>query len=118
MIVIESPPWGYTRYRGLERRSLPQSTGWAQFTRRREVVCGVNRVRRADTVQIFSAFGIKMVELPLAALALARIEEARKKAARKAYAKRNARREAVRGVEHDTFFVAIQQIFFWIYMKL
>ena len=51
-----------------------RSTGWAQFTRRREVVCGVNKVRRADTVQIFSAFGIEMVELPLAAAALARIE--------------------------------------------
>ena len=73
----------------------------AQFTRRREVVCGVNKVRRADTVQIFSAFGIEMVELPLAALALASMEEAQKKAARKAYAKWNARREAVPGVEHD-----------------
>ena len=43
------------------------------------MVCGVNKVRRADTVQIFSAFGIEMVELPLAALALARIEESGKR---------------------------------------
>jgi len=65
------------------------------------VVCGVNKVRRADTVQIFSAFGIEMVELPLTALALARTEEKKKHEARRAYAKRNALREAVRGVEHD-----------------
>ena len=47
------------------------------------MVCGVNKVRRADTVQIFSAFGIEMVELPLTALALARTEEKKKDAARK-----------------------------------
>ena len=58
-----------------DRRDVhyPRSTGWAQFTRRREVVCGVSKVRLADTVQIFSAFGIEMAELPLTALALARI---------------------------------------------
>ena len=60
----------------------------------------MNKVRRADTVQIFSAFGIEMVELPLTASALARTEEKKEKA-RRACAKRNARREAVRGVEHD-----------------
>jgi hypothetical protein len=49
------------------------------------VACGVNKVRRADAVQFFSAFGIEMVDLPLTALATARTEEARKKAARKAY---------------------------------
>ena len=65
------------------------------------MVCGVNMVRRADTVQIFSAFGIGMVELPLTALALARTEEKKKETARKAYAKRKALREAVPGVEHD-----------------
>ena len=65
------------------------------------MVCGVSKGRRADTAQIFSAFGIEMVELPLTALALARTEEKKKDAARKAYAKRNALREAVRGVEHD-----------------
>ena len=65
------------------------------------MVCGVNKVRRADTVQIFSAFSIEMVELPLTALALARTEDKKKDAARKAYAKRNALREAVPGVEHD-----------------
>ena len=65
------------------------------------MVCGVNKVRRADTVQIFSAFGIDMVELPLTASVLARTEEKKKREARRAYAKRNALREAVRGVEHD-----------------
>ena len=64
------------------------------------MVCGVNKVRRADTAQIFRAFGIEMVELPLTASALARTEEKKEKA-RRACAKRNARREAVRGVEHD-----------------
>ena len=66
------------------------------------MVCGVNKDRRADTVyNFFCGFGIEMVELPLTALALARIEEARKEAARKAYAKRNALRKAMPGVEHD-----------------
>ena len=77
-----------------------RSTGWARFTRRREVVCGVNKVRRADTVQLFSAFGLEMVEFPLTASALARTEEKKKHEARRAYAKRNALREKVRGVEH------------------
>ena len=65
------------------------------------MVCGVNKVRRAGTVQIFSAFGIEMVELPLTASVLARTEEKKKHEARRAYAKRNALREKVRGVEHD-----------------
>ena len=75
MIVIESPPLGValavnTRYRGPERRSLPRrSTGWAQFTRRRKVVCGVNKVRRADTEQMFSSFSTEFVKLsPSAAM--------------------------------------------------
>jgi len=40
-----------------------------------------------------------MVELPLTALALARTEEKKKDAVRKAYAKQNALRIAVPGVE-------------------
>ena len=89
-----------TRHRGLERRSFPRSTGWAQLTRRREVLCGVNKDRRADTVyNFFCGFGIEMVELPLTASASARIEEARKEEARKAYDKRNARRGAPPKVE-------------------
>ena len=94
MIVIESPLGGGScrliRDKEAARRSLPPQINrlWAQCTRRREVVCGVNKVRRADTVQIFSAFGIEMVELPLTASVLARTEEKRKHEARRAYAKR------------------------------
>ena len=65
------------------------------------MVCGVNKVRRANTVQIFSAFGIEMVDLLLTASATARTEGARKEAARKAYVKRKVLREAVPGVERD-----------------
>jgi len=81
VIVIESPPLGVafavnTRYRGPKksqspkRRLLPhRPTGWAQFTRRREVVCGVNKDRRADTEQIFTSFSIEFVKLsPSAAM--------------------------------------------------
>ena len=47
------------------------------------MVCEVNKVRRADTEQFFSAFGIEMAELPLTASATARREEARKEEAKR-----------------------------------
>ena len=50
------------------------------------MVCGVNKVRRANTVQIFSAFGIDMAGSPLTASALARTKEKKKDEARRAYA--------------------------------
>jgi len=62
VIVIQRAPLrdGSSRLheiRGPERISmLHRSAGWAQFTRRREVVCGVNKVGRANTVNFFSAF--------------------------------------------------------------
>ena len=109
MIVIESPPLGVafavnTRYRGPKksqspkRRLLPhRPTGWTQFTRRREVVCGVNKDRRADTEQIFTSFSIEFVKLsPSAAMVTstqtALASEAGKQRSRLAFAKRQASR--------------------------
>ena len=51
------------------------------------MACGSNKVRRPHTEQIVIAFGIEMVDLPLAASATARTEEARKEPARNAYVK-------------------------------
>ena len=63
------------------------------------MVCGVSKVRRADTAQIFSVFGMELVVLALAASTTTRAEWARKEAARKAYVKRKELREAVCSVK-------------------
>ena len=61
------------------------------------MVCGVNKVRRADTEQIFSSFSIEFVKLsPSAAMVTstqtALASEAGKQRSRLAYAKRHAAR--------------------------
>ena len=93
----------FNEKRGPARRSLTsrRSAGCVQFTRRREMACGSNKVRRPHTEQFFIAFGIEMVDLPLAASATARTKEARKETARKAYVKRKAQRDSAAGAGRD-----------------
>jgi hypothetical protein len=65
------------------------------------MACGSNKVKRPHTEQFFIAFGIEMVDLPLAASATARTKEARKETARKAYVKRKAQRDSAAGAGRD-----------------